>query len=197
MPPDRREDILRAAAELFATQGYHPTTVADIAREAQVAQGTLYLYFDSKKAVFSALIDKTLALFKELLSYATQAARDLTAAELQERLPGVYAHILGLCLANRTLVRLMLTEVRGADPELQARLSAFYSELVEEISRHLERGALRGLYRPDLDPNLAAQCLIAIMERCAALILAQEEPDIGHMATHVANFQLNGILAEC
>jgi len=64
---NRKDDILHVAAELFARQGYHATTVADIARAAGIAQGTVYLYFGSKKEVFSALVDQTLALFHDVL----------------------------------------------------------------------------------------------------------------------------------
>nr|MDA8213168.1 helix-turn-helix domain containing protein [Clostridia bacterium] len=47
----RRKDILRAAAELFAQQGYEKTTVSQIVKKVGVAQGTFYLYFDSKEHV--------------------------------------------------------------------------------------------------------------------------------------------------
>src|SRR5690606_1495405 len=106
---DRREQILKAAAHLFARQGYHVTTVSDIAKEAQVAQGTVYLYFESKNAVFEALVDETLDLFKSVLSWGSA---HIAAPDVAERLPGIFRRVLGLLAENRILVRLMLTEVR-------------------------------------------------------------------------------------
>lgn len=53
----RRDDILAAAKKVFAANGFHATTMADVAREAAVSYGTIYWYFDSKEALFYALMD--------------------------------------------------------------------------------------------------------------------------------------------
>lgn len=54
-PGDRAEAILDAALGLFASQGYHGTTVPEVAQRAKLAAGTLYRYFDSKEALVNAL----------------------------------------------------------------------------------------------------------------------------------------------
>jgi AcrR family transcriptional regulator len=59
----RRARVLRAATELFETQGYRKTSVEDIARRAEVAKGTVYLYFESK----GALLVHAIALQKKAL----------------------------------------------------------------------------------------------------------------------------------
>lgn len=192
MITDRREQILQAAARLFAQQGYHVTTVSDIAQAAQVAQGTVYLYFESKKAVFEALVDQTLELFKSVLSWGTS---HIAAPDVAERLPDVYRHVLGLLAENKTLVRLMLTEVRGADPHIEAKLRAFYEDVVSQTAEHLQLGAERGIFRSNLNATLAAHSLIAVMERLAALIIIEEAPDLDSMANEVARLQLYGMLA--
>lgn len=165
------------ASQLFSTQGYHKTTVADIARDADVAQGTVYLYFDSKKAIFSALVDQTLELFKEIQLYSTRRRCNTTIDEIEEGLTDAYRHVLRLFKNEPTLVRLMLTEVRGADPEIEAKLGHFYEQVVEEIAVYLQIGINAGWVRPDLDPPLVAQCLIGMMERIAALMLQEERGD--------------------
>jgi AcrR family transcriptional regulator len=53
----RREAILAAAKEVFAAKGFHATTVGDVARAAGIAYGSVYWYFDSKDALFHALMD--------------------------------------------------------------------------------------------------------------------------------------------
>lgn len=193
MATDKREQILSVAAELFSRQGYHTTTVADIARQADVAQGTVYLYFDSKKAIFSALVDETLALFKDVQLHGVQMLSQMSLGELQQQLPQTFRHILGVIARNSTLVRLMLTEVRGADPEIEAKLAAFYDQVVKEVSSHLKVGIAKGVFRPDMDPFLAAQCLIGIIERFAALIFHGQYSDLDAMAKELAAFELHGI----
>ena len=52
----RRDDILRAAREVFFTRGLHAATVDDVAAEAEVSKGTVYLYFDTKETLLAHLL---------------------------------------------------------------------------------------------------------------------------------------------
>ena len=56
----RREQILRAAAKLFSEKGFEAATMAQIARQAELAPGTLYLYFKSKDELYFALLEPQL-----------------------------------------------------------------------------------------------------------------------------------------
>ncbi|HWF90339.1 MAG TPA: helix-turn-helix domain-containing protein [Pyrinomonadaceae bacterium] len=58
---DKREAILRAATSVFAHNGYFNSKVADIAREAGVADGTVYLYFKSKEDILHSIFDRNVA----------------------------------------------------------------------------------------------------------------------------------------
>src|SRR5213593_948885 len=55
---ERRKDVLDAALRLFASKGFADTTVSDIAAEAGMATGTVYLYFPSKEHVLQGLHDR-------------------------------------------------------------------------------------------------------------------------------------------
>ena len=68
----RREEILDAARHVFAQNGFEGTTVADVARQARVASGTVYLYFASKLDLFAALNAR-------LLEVIVSAMRDADA----------------------------------------------------------------------------------------------------------------------
>ncbi len=52
----RRDDILRAAKDIFFTRGFHAATVDDVAVEAEVGKGTVYLYFDTKETILAHLL---------------------------------------------------------------------------------------------------------------------------------------------
>ena len=54
----RRNQILEAAAKVFATKGFHPTTIKDIAKEAGIADGTIYNYFDNKTALLFGIFER-------------------------------------------------------------------------------------------------------------------------------------------
>lgn len=54
----RRNQILDAATRVFAQKGFHPTTIRDIAREAGIADGTIYNYFENKTALILGILDR-------------------------------------------------------------------------------------------------------------------------------------------
>ena len=60
---DKREAILRAAIKTFAKKGYFNAKVADIAGEAGIADGTVYLYFKSKEEVLHSIFDRAMEEF--------------------------------------------------------------------------------------------------------------------------------------
>ena len=55
---ERRGQILNAAARVFAAKGFHPTTIKDIARDAGIADGTVYIYFENKSALLIGIFDR-------------------------------------------------------------------------------------------------------------------------------------------
>ncbi|MGH7621033.1 MAG: TetR/AcrR family transcriptional regulator, partial [Gemmatimonadaceae bacterium] len=103
----RREEILAAARRVFAARGFRGTTIADIAEEASIALGTIYLYFESKEAVFAALNQR----FGELIARAATVAPvgPSYADTVRHRIQRIFA----TCAVNRDLVRLV---VINADP---------------------------------------------------------------------------------
>src|SRR5215468_9272214 len=60
---DKREAILRAAVKVFAQKGYFNSKVADIAGEAGIADGTVYLYFKSKDEILHSIFDRAMGVF--------------------------------------------------------------------------------------------------------------------------------------
>jgi len=135
----RRTQILEAATHVFAEKGYHRATTKDIARAADVAEGTIYLYFENKSELLMSLM--------EHLDQVTTQATDLDAglemsprALLTRRLEEDLAQ-LG---PNFDLVLAILPEVL-ADPALRGQ---YYQRLVtpglEGLTAHLQIRQERG-----------------------------------------------------
>ena len=136
----KREDILAAARRVFARQGFRGTTIADIAEEAKIALGTIYLYFPSKEDVFAALS-------QELHQIIAGALTDVSPAEtLDEAVRARIDNVFRGCAENRDLVRLV---VLNTDPDSAAtkRLRAADEKragpLVEIITSAIEQGVVR------------------------------------------------------
>jgi len=139
----RDREILEAALRLFAENGYHGTTVDDVARAASTSKGGLYFHFPSKGELFSALLDYAARL---LLSKIEGAIRDVDdpIAKLERGL----AVFVQTITSHRPLARLFLVEGFGAGPAFQARLREIYELFIRFIREQLEAAIRQGRVRP-------------------------------------------------
>ena len=136
----RREEILAAARRVFATRGFRGTTIADIAEEAGIALGTIYLYYPSKEAVFAALNQRLAELIAATVrAVAPEASLEAT---VRRRVHEIFA----TCSANRDLVRIAVINL-DPDTELtrgmQAAAEVRNRPVASEIAAAVERGQIR------------------------------------------------------
>src|SRR5947199_533593 len=105
---DKREAILRAAVKIFAQNGYFNSKVSDIAGEAGIADGTVYLYFKSKDEILHSIFDQAMTVFIE------EGKRELAAidrpADRLKKIAELHLERLG---ADRALAIVFQVEIRG------------------------------------------------------------------------------------
>lgn len=134
----RRDDILRAAERLWTTTPYADLSMNQVAREAQLAKGTLYLYFDTKEELFLALLGEHLTAWVDQIT-----------ALLRERAPKTSSEVADVLLAasdeysplRRLLVLLGTVLERNVRPELNA-------EFQRELRARMETVVAYMPYRP-------------------------------------------------
>ena len=149
----RRCAILHAARAVFARQGYASTVVDDIAAQAGIAKGTLYLYFPSKEQIYlAALLEEArqLDLDSRAAMGAASAWREKLRAYLEVRLNYFESH--------QDFLRIYMTEFRGMcmqgkmmDPEFLHLLQQGEAQLAQMFAAAAARGEIR-----PVDPELAA-----------------------------------------
>jgi AcrR family transcriptional regulator len=112
---ERRTQILDAATQVFAEKGFHRATIPDIARRAEIAVGTIYIYFPSKADLLLGILDR--------LNESEARAEDLSAGQTQD-FEGFFAaylrHRLVVLASSREMLRAVLPEVL-ANSELRQR----------------------------------------------------------------------------
>src|SRR2546427_1837131 len=142
----RPAELVAAALEVFVEKGFAATKLADVARRAGVTKGTVYLYFDSKEALFKAVVRETIV---PVIAQGEALARAFTgsARELVERLVREYWRLVGeTALAG--IPKLMMAEA-ATFPELTR---FYYDEVVTRGHRLMagviERGLKNGEIRP-------------------------------------------------
>ena len=145
-----RRRLLESAERLFGTSGFHATGVSDITREAGVAQGTFYLYFDSKEEVYRALV---LNLSHEL-RLALHRATETVEGRLAKEQAGIRA-FLEFSAAHHDLYKIVF-ESQFIDPAL---FRWYYERIAEGYTRGLERAQQAGEVREG-DAETMAYCLM-------------------------------------
>jgi len=153
----RPGEILDAALTVFVTKGFAATRLDDVAAEAGISKGTLYLYFDNKAELFKEVIRQV------MLTAISQSVE--TAETKADAAAGLRALVEGL-------VRLLSDERRSAIPKLVIsesgnfpELAAFYfNEVIKpmrsRIAGLIRRGVADGTFR-EVDPLLATMVVIA------------------------------------
>ena len=172
-----REEIVHAAAEVFAERGYHRTAIADIAGRIGVGNSSIYAQFAGKRALFDAVIDDAMRGVMALLSAdnAPATADTLEAYEGQvRRIAKGFTTALGEDPTVLRLLRTLLVESDGVDEELSERAAAFTDAAAQMTSAYLRHGVTRGYLRADLDVDATGRVVNA-MVFAVALDLARRE----------------------
>ena len=148
---DRREDILRTSLHLFARNGFHGTSMRDIAREAHIAEGLIYHYFAGKRDLFRAIIEEY--SFLPVLRTLPELAEHLDLRALLIVLARAFFDVLG---RNPELVRVLLQEIQVFPEEKEAFFSDAVSKSIKELSQILST-RIPEEREGEIDPEIAAR----------------------------------------
>ncbi len=193
-PEARREQILDAALTAFCRGGYHGTHVAHVIREAGVARGTFYLYFDSKHEVFAALVDRMLRIFLDARPEGPNP-EVRTEADAEAVLRRSYRTVLSTFREHRRLCRLLFDEAVGIDKGFADRLAKHYRAWHARVRDTLADFAARGVARRDLDADLTADLVLGMVERLTRRhLFAERAPSIERLVDALVAFEMRGIL---
>ena len=153
---ERRAHLLECALTVFAEKGYHTASIADIIRDAGVARGTFYLYFESKRMVFDQLLGD---LFAALASRVRRIDPSRGPTGVVAQMESNVDEVLDYLLENRPMLRLLLAEAVGLDPGFDQKLSEFYGRLLTLIESAMEQGLEMKLLRK-LDKQITSLCIL-------------------------------------
>ena len=166
----KREQILQAAVRVFAAQGYESARVGDIAKEAGVAYGLVYHYYDSKEAVLEAVFHEQ---WGRLL--AAVALAEETGETAAEQLELVVKIVLRAWRDDPDLVRLLVREITR-NPHIQDELDEI-GQAFSSLERIVVRGQEEGTFRGDVDAQMAAWMLYGALEEVLTGWVLGQLPD--------------------
>ncbi len=190
-PGDKREAILRAGIRVFAHNGYFNSKVADIAREAGVADGTVYLYFKSKEEILHSIFDRSV---DEAVAEARKQLEMI--ADPREKLRKIALMHLERLGSDRDLAVVFQVELRGSTKFMEEFSAAGFAEYLALIRSTFEEGQRAGVFRAELNATVVSKILFGALDEMATnWILSKRRYRLAPMADQVLDIFLNGVKA--
>jgi TetR/AcrR family fatty acid metabolism transcriptional regulator len=184
----KRDAILRAAIDVFAERGYFSAQVADVARGAGVAAGTVYLYFRSKDDLLVSIFERTM---RECLTRGRASAAATTdAADRLRRFARLHLAHLG---RDRNLAVVFQVELRQSTKFMERFSSTLLRDYLGLIREAIADGQRQGIIRADVNPTLAAKVFFGALDEMATnWILSRRRYSLEADAERVVDLFLNG-----
>ena len=158
----KREAILRAATRVFARHGYFNAQVADVAREAGVAAGTVYLYFRSKDDLLVSIFERTM---KEARAAAVAALADVAdPVERLRRLARLHLERRG---RDRDLAGVFQVELRQSTKFMERFSETHVREYLGIIRQAIADAQARRVFRRTINPTVAAKIFFGALDEMA------------------------------
>ena len=185
---DKREAILRAAVKVFAQKGFFNSKVADVAKEAGIADGTVYLYFKSKDEILHSVFDRAM---EEFISEGKREIADISESDKKlQRIAHLHLERLS---ADRDLAIVFQVELRGSTKFMEEFSGGGFAEYLDIIRQTIAEGQRQGVFRKDLKPIVCAKILYgALDEMVTNWILSKKSYSLTPMADEVLKVFFNG-----
>ncbi len=188
-PGPKRDAILRAAIDVFAERGFFNAQVADVARAAGVAAGTVYLYFRGKDDLLISIFDRTM---KEAIA----AGRDSVAARtspLDRLRENARLHLERLG-RDRDLAIVFQVELRQSTKFMEHYSATYLREYLGLIRDVIAEGQAKGAFRKQINPTLAAKVLFGALDEMATnWILSRRKYSLQAEADAVVDLFVGGL----
>ena len=185
----KRDLILRAATRVFAQNGFFQSQVADVAKVAGVAAGTVYLYFKGKDDLLVSIFERSM---REVIAEGRAAVDGVSdpAARLRR-----IAHLhLGRLGRNRDLAVVFQVELRQSVKFMERFSATFLQDYLKLIRDAIADGQQAGVFRKDVSPTTATKIFFGALDEMATnWILSDRRYELGDDAEGVVDVFLYGV----
>ncbi len=190
MANDTREEILKAALNLFSTNNYHATSMSMIAEEAGVSKGTVYWHFDSKEDLFRELVLAGLDYFHE--NYEKIQSEDLNA---EEKIYEIIDFSVKMLAENLKMGNILQNNIQLISSEFQKKMIERHKSAINVIKLVIEQGINEGTIKTNNSHNTAVMILTLIFNTHSQELYYNFD-NVSEDVDFIYNFIMQGITKE-
>ncbi|QIW80929.1 fatty acid metabolism transcriptional regulator FadR [Bacillus tequilensis] len=181
--------IIDAAVEVIAENGYHQSQVSKIAKQAGVADGTIYLYFKNKEDILISLFKEKMGQFIERME---EDIKEKTTAK--EKLALVISKHFSLLADDHNLAIVTQLELRQSNLELRQKINEVLKGYMNILDNILTEGIQSGELKEGLDVRLARQMIFGtIDETVTTWVMNDQKYDLAALSDSVLELLVSGI----
>ncbi|WP_157130781.1 TetR/AcrR family transcriptional regulator [Halobacillus mangrovi] len=183
------KQIIEAAVEVIAENGYHSSQVSKIAKKAGVADGTIYLYFKNKEDILVSLFQEKMGQFIEKIEQETTSRQ--TAEE--KLLTLIETHFTQLA-ADHHLAIVTQLELRQSNKELRQKINEVLKRYLNVIDHIVDEGVEEKLFRSGMDRRLVRQMIFGTMDETVTnWVMKDQRYNIVGQAKEVHSLIVHGL----
>ncbi len=189
----KHDQILQAAIKVFAKKGFFNSKVSEIAREANVADGTIYLYFKNKD-------DILISLFEEMVGGINIRMEEELAKidDPLEKLRVFIAQHLSLLKENKPLAEVMQIELRQSSKFMRRYVPVKFLQYLDKIGKIIEEGKQKGVIRDDVIPAIAKRAIFGALDEMSLYWVLSKKPkySLEQSIDQITHFFVDGLRVE-
>lgn len=185
------KQIIDAAVIVIAENGYHQAQVSKIAKEANVADGTIYLYFKNKEDILISVFREKMAIFVDNVQIILN--QDIDTSEKLLKMIDNHFQVLN---EDRNLAIVTQLELRQSNKELRFRINEVLKEYLSLLDAILKEGIDKEELNKDLDVRLARQMVFGtIDETITSWVMNDQKYDLMKLSPEVHKLLMKGMKA--
>ncbi|WCN38495.1 TetR/AcrR family transcriptional regulator [Aneurinibacillus uraniidurans] len=186
---EKYQAIIDAAVRVIAQHGYHQAQVSKIAKEASVADGTIYLYFDSKEDILISLFREKMGLFIETI---WKRIDQFERAEDQLR-ELIYLHLWQLS-QNRDFAVVTQIELRQSNPKVRVGINEVIKKYLNMIDQIVLLGKQQQVFRADVEEAIARKMIFGTLdEAVTSWVMNEREYELVALVDPLHNLFVHGL----
>ncbi len=187
---EKYQKIIQAATKVFAQKGFYNSKVADVAREANVADGTIYLYFKNKDDLLISIFEYSMDVFTAEVQRQTEGVSDPV-----EKLARFIKLHLELVRENQDTAQVLQIELRQSSKFMKEYAATKFRDYLNIISQILEEGQARGVFKKSINPFIVKRAIFGAVDEMALewVLMKKKKYSTEEVAEQICSMFMEGL----
>jgi len=182
--------IIKAATKMFARKGFYKTRISEIAKEAKVADGTVYIYFENKDDILISLFEEQMKAVMD--NMVEQISEETDPAKKLEKFALIH---LQLIEQNPNMAEIIQVEVRQSSKFMKEYKNEKFVQYLDLIAEIVREGQEKRIFKKEVIPGMAKRAFFGALDEMSRfwVLSTRKQYDIKTAAKQISEYFLNGI----